>query len=74
MKYKKDTLSYITFIIIFFIILFLFYTQTNKSQEPFISYLNSRKNEISRKVRYQSQYLKKNFNDYVNKIKKLLYK
>lgn len=71
MKNRNKIIFYLFVFVI--ITLFYFCLQINKQQEPFISYLNTKKNILSRNFRYSSQYINKSFNNYFNKIKKLLY-
>ena len=52
-------------------ILFLICWKKNNVEEPFVTYLNSKRHELFRNVRYRSQYAKKYLDNFIRKIKKL---
>jgi len=74
---KNKNILYIFYLLIIlslFLIIIYLGLNNYKNKEPFISYLNEKKNILSRNIRYRSQYLKKDYLDnFINKIKKLLY-
>jgi hypothetical protein len=73
MKSSNKNKIYI-FLIVIIISIFLLNNLYTPIQEPFIGYLNSKKNELYRNIRYKSQYSKKYLNDYFRKFKNFFQK
>ena len=69
MKYNNKNQIYIFLIIIIICSFFLFNKLVAPIEEPFIGYLNGKRHELSRNIRYRSQYTKKYFDNYFRKIK-----
>lgn len=70
-NYKSINQYYLVILIILLIIILYSCLKNDDVQEPFVTYLNSKKNELFRNLRYKSQYVKQNFNNYIRRIKKL---
>lgn len=71
----KKSNNIIYFVILLIILLFILYInlQTINIEEPFVGYLNSKRREVLRNLRYRTQYAKQNFNNYIRRFKKKLF-